>query len=240
MTCEGQKVAPISSTFEIVNQIADSNLPPGTVLESETEMMEKFGVSRASLRESLRILEMLGLLWMKPGPGGGPVVDTVDGRDFGATTSLYYQLAGATYLEIVEARVLLEPSAARLAAERRTEAHVEALEEFSLQARAADLTVDPQFRRAGQDFHGLLAEMTGNRVLSLLVRSCTEVFGGHVEYLYPIASRPEVLNVHDAISAAVVGQQSELAAALMKAHMEEYLRYGRELFATKMDDVVQW
>ena len=59
---------------EILHDIADRQLPPGATLPSEAEMVETFNVARASLREALRILEVYGLIRIKPGPGGGPVV----------------------------------------------------------------------------------------------------------------------------------------------------------------------
>src|SRR5699024_9522175 len=113
----GEKV---SSTIarEIVREIAHDHLAPGARLESESVMLERYQVARASLREALRILEVHGLVRMKPGPGGGPVVSEVDSRDFGRMATLFFQVLDIRFAELVEARLILEPLVARLAAER--------------------------------------------------------------------------------------------------------------------------
>src|SRR5262249_3313574 len=67
----------------IVRDIVERGLTRGDALEAEAAMLQRFGISRASLREALRILEIHGLITIKPGPGGGPSVGAVDSRDFG-------------------------------------------------------------------------------------------------------------------------------------------------------------
>lgn len=76
---------------EIVHDIARQRLAPGSVLESEGAMLRRYRVARASLREALRILEIHGLIRIKPGPGGGPVVAGVDSGDFGRMATLFFQ-----------------------------------------------------------------------------------------------------------------------------------------------------
>src|ERR1700689_1242920 len=69
----------ISQTIarNILDDIVVRQLPPGTMLSSEAGMLARYGVGRASLREALRILEIHGLIKIKPGPRGGPVVAEV-------------------------------------------------------------------------------------------------------------------------------------------------------------------
>src|SRR4051794_39628144 len=83
-----EKVAAILAR-QIVRDIATRQLPPGSSLEPEGIMLERYGVSRASLREALRILETQGLITIKPGPGGGPIVSAVDAAEFGRMSTLY-------------------------------------------------------------------------------------------------------------------------------------------------------
>src|SRR5947209_1787797 len=110
-----EKVAAVLAR-QIVRDIADRKLPPGTPLEPEGAMVERYQISRASLREALRILETQGLIAIKPGPGGGPIVSDVDSRDFGRMSTLYYQVLGVRFREVVEARLIIEPVMAKLAA----------------------------------------------------------------------------------------------------------------------------
>src|SRR6476661_11165886 len=76
----------------IVRDIVERDREPGDALEPESLMLERFGVSRASLREALRILETHGLITIKPGPGGGPSVGAVSSRDFGRMATLFFQV----------------------------------------------------------------------------------------------------------------------------------------------------
>jgi DNA-binding GntR family transcriptional regulator len=58
-------------------------------------MLRRYQVARASLREALRILETHGLIRIKPGPGGGPVVSNGSTADFGRMATLFFQVAFA-------------------------------------------------------------------------------------------------------------------------------------------------
>ena len=112
----GAKVAEALAQ-EIVHDIVKRKLPPGTLLPSEAQMIEDYGVGRGSLREALRILEVHGLITMKPGRNGGPMVIEVRTRDYGRMSTLFYHLGGVTFQELLEARLVMEATMARLAAE---------------------------------------------------------------------------------------------------------------------------
>ena len=79
---------------DILSDIEERSLRPGAKLLPETAMLRRYGVGRASLREALRILEIYGIIKIKPGPGGGPVVDSVDSADFGRASSFYLNVLG--------------------------------------------------------------------------------------------------------------------------------------------------
>src|SRR5262249_29577466 len=103
---------------EIVEEIVAGGLAPGAVLPAEGVMLDHYEVGRASLREALRLLESQGLVTLKSGPGGGPVVGEVDAANLGRTATLYFRLAGATCGVLAEAMLVLDPWLAELAAER--------------------------------------------------------------------------------------------------------------------------
>src|SRR5439155_15826548 len=102
--------------LEIVHDIVAQGLQAGDHLPLEAAMVEHYGVSRASLREALRLLEVQGLIALKPGPGGGPVVGSVDAPSLARTTTLYFHLGGMTYGELYQTQEMLEPLCAELAA----------------------------------------------------------------------------------------------------------------------------
>ncbi len=103
-------------SLDIVRDIVAQGLRTGDRLPLEAAMAQQYGVSRASLREALRLLEVQGLIHLKPGPGGGPVVGSVEPSNLARTASLYFHLGGATYGQLMQTQVLLEPLCAQLAA----------------------------------------------------------------------------------------------------------------------------
>lgn len=225
----------------IVSEVVSADLPAGTVLDSESEMMERYGVSRGSLRESLRILEVMGFIQMKPGPRGGPVLLDPDSRQFSTIATLFYQRVNATYRELLETRLTLEPAAAAMAARRRTPAHVERLHQYIEQSRTVDLGDDREFRAIGQGFHNLVAEMSNNRITNLLIRSCYDVFAGRTSgFLYPPEDRETIQSVHEQIAQAVINGAARTAQSLMHDHMEDYVEQATKQFSGLMSEVVKW
>src|SRR6202022_1072647 len=77
-------------------------------LKGEAVMLDHYGVSRESLREGLRLLESQGLISIRRGPGGGPIVGRVDPANFGRVSTLFYHLAGGTYEELFESWIVAE------------------------------------------------------------------------------------------------------------------------------------
>src|SRR5438874_10550641 len=75
--------------MDVVRDIVDQELRPGDKLPGEAAMLNRYAASRASVREALRLLEVQGLITLKPGPRGGPTVGTVDPRHLARTGTLY-------------------------------------------------------------------------------------------------------------------------------------------------------
>src|SRR5690242_15187455 len=95
-----QKAAVIVAK-RIVGQIERLRLGPGDKLPPERAMQEEYGVGRGTLREALRFLELQGVLSLKTGPGGGPVVRQPDSTHLATTLALTMQFADAPYRVIV-------------------------------------------------------------------------------------------------------------------------------------------
>src|SRR3954453_11411948 len=97
----------------IVEDIVAGNMQIGDKLPPESEMVDGYGVSRESVREGLRLLEVQGLITLRRGPGGGPVVTSVDPRNLARPSTLYFHLAGANYNELFDTWLLFEPAVVR-------------------------------------------------------------------------------------------------------------------------------
>jgi DNA-binding FadR family transcriptional regulator len=231
----GAKVAEALAQ-EIVHEIVSRKLPPGTLLSSEAQMLEDYGVGRGSLREALRILEVHGLITMKPGRNGGPMVIEVGSRDYGRMSTLFFHLGGMTFGQLVEARLILEPMMARLAAERRGQELVGLAD--------PDMTAvedDTAYFDATKDFHRGVASMSGNPVLILLCVSLEDIFRDQVNgFLSPSDERKHVLEVHAAVAAAIAQGDADAAERLMREHMQEYADWVLQRHPQLMEQVISW
>jgi GntR family transcriptional repressor for pyruvate dehydrogenase complex len=223
----------------IVHDIVTRGLKQGDTLPSEAVMLARFQVGRASLREALRILEVHGLITIKPGPGGGPIVAAPTSRSFGRIATLFFQLDGATFRELVEARSLLEPMMARIAAERQSPETIAALRENVQEGKRQE--GDDRATRVGTDFHGLMAGASGNRVLDLMSRAIKDVFYERVtSSLWPVEERPRIHLEHEAIVKAIEKGDGRAAERLMRRHMEELVERCEERLPGMLDEIVDW
>lgn len=226
---------------EILHDIVRRKLPPGAKLPSEVEMVESFEVARASLREALRILEIHGLIHIKPGPGGGPVVADIDASDLGRTLTFFFQAAGATFREVMEARLILEPVMARQAAERRDPAVRAALEAGIASAQALVDGDDDGYLSVANDFHEIIAGASGNRVLDLLANSLKQIYIARIRsFIYRPEERAKLLADHDIVAEAILSGDGDEAERLMRDHMQEYVRLFEDRFPGFMDEEIDW
>src|SRR3954454_17028374 len=111
----------------ITDTILKSGLQPGARLPSEREMREQFGVGRGTLREALRVLEAEGLITVRSGPHGGPVVAKPDADRLARLVILLLIGWGATLKDVYEVRIVLEPLAVAEAATAATPEQLEAI-----------------------------------------------------------------------------------------------------------------
>ncbi|MDQ1394798.1 MAG: GntR family transcriptional regulator, transcriptional repressor for pyruvate dehydrogenase complex [Acidimicrobiaceae bacterium] len=222
---------------EIVHDMR--SLPPSTMLPPEAVMLDKYRVGRASLREALRILEVQGLIVIRPGPGGGPMVAAVDSRHFARMASLYFHLSAATYRDIVEARLVMEPVMARLAAERQVPESLSALEQYiSAPGGPAD---DSSYLKNATGFHSLLSGLSSNPVLDLMGRSLKDIYTDRLEGLiFPPEARSRVEQDHAAIAKAILRGASTRAERLMRDHMVDFVKRAQERNPGVLDEIVDW
>src|SRR4051794_31064125 len=123
-----QKVAEIVAQ-SIAEYILNEDLKPGDALPNEKVMTESLAVGRATLREGLRLLETQGVLVIRPGPGGGPVLRETLPDDLASSMTLMLQSMRVSFLQVVEARTAIEPEIAGFAALSRTDDQLDPLRE---------------------------------------------------------------------------------------------------------------
>jgi DNA-binding FadR family transcriptional regulator len=233
-----EKVAE-SVARRILQEIQRDKLAPGAKLPAEYLMLQRFGVGRGSLREALRILEVNGLVTIRPGPRGGPVVASHDASNFGQMMTLHLQSLGSTYRELLEARLEYEVILARKAAEREGD---EPGRLVRASMSPAQMTAfDQAYASATIDFHRAVGEASGNSVIALAADSIYAIWSVRVtEVLYPPEERAGVHRYHDAIARAIERHDAKRAERLMREHMTDYADYCEKRYPARMDDLVDW
>lgn len=225
---------------EIVRDIAERGLQPGAALPHETTMMAQYGVGRASIREALRILEAQGLIFLKPGRNGGPVLAQTGPEQLGNFLTLFLRLSGATYGDLADFMITVSPHLAELAAENPDREKVS--QALTVTSRNPCGLVD---RTSSDDDpnhgpHAMINRLSGNPVLTMFADAVDAVFASHS---LAMTSGEDFLDIaeveHRAIADAVVAGKPAEARRLMAEHIQHIIDYNRAkvpgIFAQKIE-----
>ena len=208
---------------ELRARILGNGLEPGSPLPSEPEIIEQSGLGRASVREALRILEAQGLVVIRRGPSGGIFVAQPDPSALGRTLAPMLTLANAPLSELTFYRKTVEPAAAALAAENA---------DPDGKQRLVDLAEHNPGLGFGNEvaFHELVAELSGNLLLRVLVKAPHDLLREHLKSeRIPQADVDEANSAHRAIARAVaVGDGSRASRAMLRHVTAFEERLGRD------------
>ena len=199
--------------------IREGRWAPGDQIPPERELAERFKVSRTSVREALRALEMQGIIDSRQ--GGGTFIRTGD------TEMLVGPLAAAILrgrrelAEVLEVRELIEPGIARLAARRATAEHVAELE-ILLQRQRECIAAERSFVEEDTAFHYTLAKAADNHILLRLHNVILDVLRESRQSYLHVPNRPQMsLRGHEAMLAAVKAKDVDAAYLASLAHITE-------------------
>ncbi|WP_107775055.1 FadR/GntR family transcriptional regulator [Nocardioides sediminis] len=209
----------------VVRLIGAEGLRPGHSLPTEQELRDQHGVARATVREAMRILESQGVVELRRGRNGGPVVSLPDEQGFGGQIQLLLQGRGATLADIAAARVAIEPVLACRAASRVTAPEVAALEANVDELRLG--VSDPQaVMWSARNFHDLLGRASGNLLLASIGRTFDGLTGASgLGISYSRDAAGQLLLDHELILEAVRRGDGPAARARMAAHLDSYRVY---------------
>lgn len=209
---------------QIIELIRDDELRVGEKLPPERELAERFKVSRPSVREALRVMEVMGILERKPG-GGSTVTDLNIGHFLNMLSPIFLKRTGLA-IELVELRYLLESKAAELAAKNITEEGAATLRSCAETMSTAHEKNDTETEaRADIEFHSTVFSLTGNYVLQSAAKFITDLleqsvrFGRKVILEGGFESR-SLLQQHLDIIDGIADGDPERARKAMEAHME--------------------
>ncbi|MBV8622890.1 MAG: transcriptional regulator NanR [Herbaspirillum sp.] len=215
----------------LMDRIHQGEFPPGSQLPSERDLMEQYGVGRPAVREALQAMERSGFVEIAHGERARVVDPTAD--------RLIAQIAaGAQHLlrtkpdmlkHMKEARVFLETSTARMAAERATEAQVQRLRQTIAEHRASMVNLD-DFIERDMAFHREIADISGNPIFPSIVES---MFRWASEFYTTLVRAPGAeeltLAEHQRIVDAIAAHDGDAAAEAMRVHLMRANKLYREL-----------
>jgi DNA-binding FadR family transcriptional regulator len=201
-------------------------------------MVERYGVARGSLREALRFLELQGVLSLKSGPGGGPVVGAPSAQHLAGTLALLLQFGGAPFRSIIETRLSIEPGIAALAAARASDPDLAALRRCldSMNEHVAD---GETFQEENRGFHDLVAFASGNLVFRVLLPALHWISDGS-GIAYTDAERHRILRALRPILAAIEARDPEAASQSMRRFFEASLAYLDRTYPEIMAKPISW
>jgi DNA-binding FadR family transcriptional regulator len=232
----------ISETIarDILDDIVVRNLPPGTMLASEAVMLDRYGVGRASLREALRILEIHGLIKIKPGPRGGPVVAEVTSSDLGRSATFYFHAVGATFADLLGARLAIEPMMARLAATNLTAEAAEELKRTLVEHERDATRPASSWSRTSAGFHHVVNGLSGNKVLDMLCRALLDIHTERAQTEFPVSGRGDVSRAHQRIAQAILDGDADAAEQRMRRHVQAQIANVRQTRPDMLDELIDW
>lgn len=234
------KIAQVVAA-EIVSDIVSAGLVEGDQLSTEATMVRDFDVGRASVREGLRLLEAFGLISIRQGSNGGPIITGVRPEDVGRSLSLYFHISGATFGDLISARLVIEPVMARLAAERQNPGFIEALRNAIEDEQAASLQ-DPEYLLKASNFHHVVSGMSGNGVLDLVGRALRSLYQDRIAYgATPSGGcRPQTRIRHAEIGQSILNGDGARAAALMTTDLSQAAKAHQKLTPGLTDELIEW
>ena len=221
-------LVPQSVAREIQGMIQSGQLKPGEKIPSQREFSQKFGISRASLREALLTLETLGLL--KTEAGRGTFVASPSAPSSGAAGHMAPWRYSDSYsvFDVFQTRILLEGEIARLAAGRLTQLQLDKMEHATRTMEECwanqDLLANVE---ADLEFHGTIVSACSNAMLKALYQTVRDQVTETQRQPIPITDPErmrESIGEHRKIIAALRANDGARAKLEMETHIRNTAR----------------
>lgn len=208
---------------DLRERILRGDFPEGTALPPERELVTQTRMSRTTVREALRILEVQGLIRIKTGRSGGAFVQKPGGESVASSVSLVIRGQQIRIAALLETREAIEPVCAQLAAKYRTDQDLERLEEASvaIAEESASLT---DFLQANVDWHVAVAVASHNELLTgFMLALSRAIYASTDNRAFVNAEvRSTTVKAHRSITKAIRDQDPNAAVRRMNRHVHAY------------------
>jgi GntR family transcriptional regulator, transcriptional repressor for pyruvate dehydrogenase complex len=199
------------------SELLRGNLRPGSQLPTVAALAEQLNVGQASVREAYRILQSKGVLEVTQGRGTFVSTDVINIDD---TLTDFHLSDQPSRVHLLEARRLLEPGIAALAAQRATSAEIQLIQELA-QRPDQQLPSHDEWVELNIEFHDAVAIAAHNPVITQMVRAIYDVIRDSqpvVDYVLPDAMKKGI-SYHKLIALAIQDGNPEAAQTLMHQHI---------------------
>jgi DNA-binding FadR family transcriptional regulator len=217
----------------ILQDVVSDDLPPGTLIGSQSALIERYGASRAVFREALRLLEHHQIATMRRGPGGGLFVSAPSVRGVSDVVAVYLARRDISMADLVELRIRVELAQVEFAIDRSqggAGADVDPSELHDALEYENTLSLG-EFADGGHDLHAVIAGLAGNRALELVSLVLIRLMRLHqVEQVTDeerAVGAVEVSKAHAAIAGAITEGDVEVARRRLRRHLEAVGSYLR-------------
>jgi DNA-binding FadR family transcriptional regulator len=206
-------------------QILDGRLRVGAVLPNERDLALQAGLSRASVREALRILEVEGLIATRTGRNGGSEVVRPSLATIERSIGIFIRGQNIRLESVLEVREAIEPHAARLAAIHRNAQDLLTLRQCH-ERLIRDIDDVASFLRANLDWHVAVVLAAHNELLSAFVGAFAQTVyqATDLHELSPPEIRHTVAQAHEAVMAAIEAGDPDAAWRRMSRHVGAYVQ----------------
>jgi GntR family transcriptional regulator, transcriptional repressor for pyruvate dehydrogenase complex len=207
---------------DLRERILRGELEEGTPLPPERELVLQTNMSRTTVREALRILEVQGLVRIKTGRAGGAFVQRPGKDSVASSVGLLIRGRQVRMAALLETREAIEPACARLAATRRTAADLARLDLTNHALHAAESLED--FLQANVDWHVGVAIASHNELLTGFMMALSKAIYAATENrgFVDEAIRAETAKAHRAITEAIREQDATGVVRRMTRHIHAY------------------
>ncbi len=198
--------------------IAEGAVTPGQKLPPERDLAESFGVARSSLRQALKVLEIMGVISQRV--GDGTYLNSGAAAILGEPMEFLILLDGITFHELMEARLIVEPELTARAAERAT---AEDIAELRGVLSAMDEARGDHSRFVSQDllFHHTIFRIAANRVCGLMFTVVHRSLAKLIHLTSQVVAEEHTLALHRRIFHAIRKRDPEEARRRMTEHLED-------------------
>jgi GntR family transcriptional repressor for pyruvate dehydrogenase complex len=198
--------------------ISEGTLKLGSRLPAERELAEQFQVSRSSLRQALKVLEIIGVISQRV--GDGTYINEAASTVLGEPLNFLILLNGISLEELMEARIIVEPELAARAAERATPKTLAALR-HEMEAMKASEADHKRLSRHDLEFHKIIFDAAGNRVCTMLFTVVHQSLHSLIEVTSHMVPVEHTLQLHRRIYNAIAQANPEAARKRMQEHLSD-------------------